>query len=113
MVGSRSVAGLAGDIDLGKSGFEPILSQVVRFAQVGGVTLGALMVPVLKRSCPMENIAVVDRLPGIEVEPALTSLHSGSGIPGNAQCLVASSGKLDQVLLQRLHPEGVRNWIIV
>jgi hypothetical protein len=54
-----------------------------------------------------ELIAVVDRYVGIEVEPWLTPGCGGVAIPGNAQGLLTTAGKSDQMLLQRVHAEGM------
>jgi hypothetical protein len=54
-----------------------------------------------------ELIAVVDRCVGIEVEPSLAPGGGGAAIPGNAQSLITTAGKSDQMLLQRVHAEGM------
>ena len=54
-----------------------------------------------------ELIAVVDRYVGMEVEPWLALGCGGAPIPGNAKGLLTTAGKSDQMLLQRVHAEGV------
>ena len=71
------------------------------------MTLGAREVPVLAAGGPVQPVAGLDVLSGVEVEPALPALRLRARIPGNAQRLHAAAGKFDQVLLQRMHAERV------
>ena len=50
---------------------------------------------------------------GIEMEPALPALILGTGVPGDAQRLIATIGEADQILLQGIHAEGVADLIIL
>ena len=52
-------------------------------------------------------------LAGIEVEPALTALLFRPAIPGDAERLQPPAWKRDQVLLQRIDPEGVGDRIVL
>ena len=69
----------------------------------------AHVVPVLRRPGPVQHIAMIDALVRIEVEPALASLRLRPGVPRDAERLQPPVRELDQVLLQRLDAEGVRD----
>jgi len=70
----RPVAGLAADVDVGPGGGVTVGLLVVVLAQVGRVAVGALVVPVLVDAGPVQRIAGLQLLIGIEVEPALPAL---------------------------------------
>ena len=104
---ARAVAGLAGDVDFRPGRVEGIAPGVVILAQVGGVAVRALVVPVLVDAGPVQRIARADVLAGVEVKPALAACVRRTGIPGDGQRLQPAARKLDQVLLQRIDAEGV------
>ncbi len=112
VAGAGAVAGLARDVDLVPLRIEGAGLRVEVLAQVGRVALGALEVPVLLHAGPVQRIAGLDVLAGIEVEPALAALRLRARIPRNAQGLQAPAGQLDQVLLQRAHAERVFDLVI-
>ena len=55
----------------------------------------------------MQHVVVLDVLIGIEMEPALAAFALGARVPGKRQRLDAPVGKLDEILLQGIKPEGV------
>ena len=71
------------------------------------MALGAHEIPVLQQTGPVQDVARVDLLAGIEMEPPLPSLGTRAGIPGDREGLVAAFRKGHQVLLQRVDAEGV------
>jgi hypothetical protein len=66
------------------------------------VTFGAVGIPGLVRTGPVQRIARGIVLIGIEVEPAFLQR-----VPGDAQRLEPAAWKLDQILLQRLDAECI------
>jgi len=70
----RSVTGLAGDVDLGPGRLIASAAGVVSFGQTGRVAFGALVIPGLIGSGPMQRmIGSQVRLAAVEMEPALTA----------------------------------------
>ncbi|MNQ72480.1 hypothetical protein D3C85_871870 [compost metagenome] len=57
----------------------------------------------------MQRVVRRKTLTGVKREPALPAFGLRSCIPGNGQTLQAATGKLHQVLLQRLVAKGVAN----
>ena len=53
-----------------------------------------------------------DRLVRVEMKPALAAGFLGSGVPGDAECLVTPTRELDQVLLQRADAKGVGDLVV-
>ncbi len=86
---------------------EAVRCGIVVLGDAGRVALGAHVVPVLVQLGPVQLVVGADRLVRVEVEPALAARGLGAAVPGDRQRLQASVGELDQVLLQRLDPEGV------
>src|SRR5262249_58499965 len=72
-----------------------------------------LIVPGLVEARPVERIARCQPLLRIEVEPALPTRVLRTAIPGDAQCLVASAGKRDEILLERCYTKGVGDFVVV
>src|SRR5262249_43796618 len=101
------VAGLAADADLRPGGGEAVGRRIVIFARAGRMALGAHEVPVLIQPGPVQHVVVLDLLVGIEVEPALPALLLRSRVPGDRERLQPAVGERDQILLQRVDPEGV------
>src|SRR5215472_11301474 len=62
---------------------------------------------------PVQRVAGFELLAGIELEPALTALLFRPAIPGDAKRLQPPAWKRDEVLLQRIDPEGVGDRIVV
>ncbi|MCY1400465.1 hypothetical protein D9M71_155550 [compost metagenome] len=102
MAGSRAVAGLAADAEAVPAAGEAIGDGIVVTPEAGAVAFHAHEVGVLLRAAPVQGIAEVHALSGVEVEPGAL-VH----IPGHAQGLQAAAADLDQVLLQRRDAEGV------
>ena len=102
MTRTRPVASLTGDVDLRPGGVVAILRGEVALAKVGGVTLGAHVVPVLVGPRPVKRVTVRNRFVGVEVEPLLALR-----VPGDTQGLQPATGEFHQVLLQRPQAEGV------
>ena len=96
--GARAVAGLAADVDVGSGGVVVLGLLVVLLAQVGGMAIGALVVPDLVDAGPVQRLAGFQLAVGVEGEPALAALRGGPAVPGDAQGLQAAAGKADQVL---------------
>ena len=101
---SRAVAGLAADVDVRPGGLVRVGLDVVVLPEVGGMARGAHPVPVLRRVGPIQPVLRVYRLVRVEMIPAL-----GFHIPGDGQALHPAAGKRNQVLLERVPAEGVRD----
>ena len=101
------MAGLATHADLGEAGGEAVVGGVVVLAHAGRVALGAHEVPVLVQLGPVQDVAVLDLLVGIEMEPALAADVLRPAVPGDRQRLQPAVGKLDEILLQRIEAERV------
>src|SRR5690554_2346783 len=88
-------------------GVVAVFHRVVMTLQPGGMAIGALVVPVLVNAGPVHGITgpVLPRF--IQPEPALTAVGLAAGIPGNVESLKAAIANINQVLLQRVNPEGV------
>jgi hypothetical protein len=106
---SRAVARLAGDVDLRPGRLVAVPSEVVALRDVRRVALGAHRVPAAGGTGPVQHVARRDGFFGMEVEPALTALAGGPRVPGDAESLQAPPGERNQVLLERLDAEGVRD----
>ena len=107
------MAGLTADVDFTPVGLITLVSRIVCFYKVGGVTFGTHAVPVLVGPGPVKRVAGLDFLIGIKMKPALAALGFRAGVPGDAQALQTPAWKLDQVLLERVDTEGVLDFIIV
>ena len=112
VAGAGAVARLARDVDLVPLRIEGAGLRVEVLPQVGRMAFGALEIPVLLHARPVQRIAGLDVLARIEMEPALAALRLRARVPGNAERLHAAARKLDQVLLQRAHPEGVLDLVV-
>src|SRR5688500_7472435 len=97
-----AVACLATHIDLMPRGVVTRGRRVVIFFHVRRVTLGAHEIPGWRRPRPVQRIAMINTLIGIEMKPA-----SPGHVPGDRESLQAASSELDQVLLQRFDTKGV------
>jgi hypothetical protein len=104
---TRPVAGLAADAHFRVRGRIGVRGCVVVLLDVRGVAVGAHEVPVLLPPRPVQLVAVVDALAGIEVEPALPALLLRACVPGDRKGLNVAARQLDEVLLQRIHAERV------
>jgi hypothetical protein len=76
------------------------------------MTLGAHRVPVLVQAGPVQDVAVRDRLVGVEMEPALATLLARPRVPGDAEGLHTAAREADQVLLQRVDAERVGDLVV-
>ena len=112
VAGAGAVTGLARHVHVRPRGVEAVLGQPVVLLEVRRVAVGAHVVPVLQEPGPVEDIAVVDLLSRVQVEPALPAGRRRAAVPRDAEGLIAPAGKLDQVLLQRLDPEGVGDPVV-
>src|ERR1039458_6670219 len=108
MIGTGSVAGFAGDVDLRPRRRIAVLGKVAIFPQIGGTAVGAHVVPRLVSSRPMQRIGVRYLLVGVEVEPALAVVLLAPRIPRQNQALHSTVGEGNQVLLQGRDPERIR-----
>ena len=111
--GTCPVAGLAGDTDILPAGAIAVGGRVVVLSQVGRVTLGAHVIPVLLQLGPVQLIARADVLVRVQVHPALAALRARTGIPGDRQRLQPTIRKGHQILLQRIDPEGVADFKVL
>src|SRR5512132_512467 len=102
-----AVAGLAGDVDLRPGRGIGVFLRVVVLAQLRRVALGAHEIPGLINPCPVQRIAGLELLIGIQMEPALAALVLRPAVPGDAERLHPPVREGDQVLLQRVDAEGV------
>jgi hypothetical protein len=55
----------------------------------------------------VQDVIVLDLLIRIEMEPVLATLLLRAGVPGDRERLQPSVRELDEILLQRIDPEGV------
>ena len=101
---SGAVAGLAADVDVRPGGLVRVGLDVVVFPEVGGMTCRAHPVPVLRRVGPVQPVLRIYRLVRVEMIPA-----PGVHIPGDGQALHPAAGKGNQVLLEGVPAEGVRD----
>jgi len=99
MIGTGTVTGLAGNVDLGPDGLEGIGRRIVVLAQVGGVAIRAHEVPVLLELRPVELVLVRDALGWIEVKPALSPCSFGR-VSHAIDSAWSRHRKLHKVLLQ-------------
>ena len=86
-----AVAGLAGDVDLRPGRRIGVFRGVVVLAQLGRMALGAHEVPGLVEPGPVQRVAGVQVLVGIEVEPALAALVLRPRCP--RRCRAPASGR--------------------
>src|SRR5208283_4916864 len=100
MVRTGPVARFAGDIDLRPRGRIAVLGEIVILAQIGGVAIGAHVVPGLVAPRPMQRIGARYLLAGIKMEPALALVLLALRIPGQNERLYSTVGKRNQILLQ-------------
>jgi hypothetical protein len=110
---SRAVALLAGDVDFLPASLVAIFFGEVILLQVRRVAIGAHVVPVLIRPGPVKNVTVGNRVVWVEVEPTLAAFALGPIVPAHAQGLKAPARKFDQVLLERIEAEHIRDLVIV
>ena len=110
---ARTVARLAGHVEVGPGGCIGVGGEVEVLLQIGGVAIGALVIPGLVAPGPVQWVAGLELLARVELEPAPTALIFRAAVPGNAERLIAPPGKGDQVLLQRIDPEGVGDLVVV
>ena len=85
----------AGDVDLGKASDEAILGPTIALQQVRRVAFGALAVPVLGGLGPVQDVAGVDALSRVEVEPPLAAVLARAGVPGDGQGLEAAARQIE------------------
>src|SRR5271165_5251530 len=113
MVRTGPVAGFAGDINLRPRRRVAVLGKVVILAQIGGVAIGAHVVPGLVAPRPMQRIGTCYLLAGIEMEPALAVVLLVSRIPSQNESLHSTIRKRDKILLQRRDTEGIGQVVIL
>src|SRR5262249_1628144 len=107
VVRALAVAGLASHAGLRPRRGAAGARRVVILDDPGRMALGAHEVPVLIQSRPMQHVVVLDLLVRVEMEPALAALLFRARVPGDRERLQAAVGKFDEILLQRIDPEGV------
>ena len=107
VLGSWSVTGLAGHIHIRPGRVVAESLRIESLVEIGGVTIGAHVVPVEVLSRPVEKVVGGDFLVGVEVIPALSAFFGRPRIPADLERLVASAFEGDQILLQGIVTEGV------
>jgi hypothetical protein len=107
------VTRLAAHVEIGPACRIRIGGKVVVFLQISGVAVGALVVPGLVADGPVQWIAGLELLAGVELEPSLAALLFWPAVPANAERQQPPAGKRDQVLLQRIDAESVGDRIVV
>ena len=107
-----AVTRLARDVDLVERRLVGVARGVIAFADMRRVAFGALQIPVLVPTGPMQRVAVVDLLVRIKMKPALPALFLLARVPCDRQRLITAAGKLDEILLQRIDAKGVLHLIV-
>src|SRR5439155_24263117 len=107
VVRARAVAGLAPDGEIGPGRRVAVMDRVVVPPQVRRVAVRAYVVPVLLEARPVQRIAMVDVLVGIQMKPAPAARLLRSRVPGDRERLHPAVRERDEVLLQRVDAEGV------
>src|SRR6266853_6342294 len=100
MPGTGTVTGLAGHVDVGPARRIGVGGEIVVLLQIGRMAIGALVIPGLVAAGPVQPIARRQFAVRIEVEPVLSALLFRATIPGDAERLITTPGKGNQVLLQ-------------
>ena len=113
VIRARAVTRFAGNVELRPRRVERVAARVVALPEIRRMALGALEVPRLAVARPVQRIAGLDVLIGIEMKPARAPLRLGPRIPRDAERLHAPAGKLDQILLQRTNAERVLDLVVV
>ena len=103
------VARFARDVDFAPGRRVLVLAPVVVLPEISRVTFRALVVPRLLAPRPVQRVRRSERLARQEVHPPLASLGLGPRVPREAERLEPAARKRNQILLQRLHAEGVRD----
>ena len=107
MIRAGPVAGFATDTNFGPGGRIPRIVRIVIFTHIGGVALDAAAVRIGQVTRPKKSVLGVDLFAGLQVIPALSALLGGTTVPGDVQRLQMPFADIDQILLQRVVPEGV------
>ena len=111
--GPRSVAGLAADGNFLVRGVKRVVGGLVILAHVRRVAVGAHEIPVLRVPGPVQFIARIDLVIGIEMKPTLASLRRRPVVPRDRERLDPSIREFDQVLLQRVDAEGEFDFVVL
>src|SRR5262249_3267954 len=93
VIRSGSVTRLAGDAEIRPPRRIAIRVGIVVASHIRRVAVGADEVPVLARPRPVKRVAMIDRLVGIEVEPALPARRLRPRVPGDRERLLPAVGK--------------------
>jgi hypothetical protein len=111
VLGSRTVTGLAGHIHIRPGRVVAEGFRIESLVEIGGVTIGAHVVPVEVFSRPVKEVVGGDFLVGVEVIPALSAFFDRPRIPADLERLVASAFEGDEILLQgiRCSPPSCRD----
>ena len=104
---SRPMAAFAADVAFGPGAAVGARDDIEFLLEVGRMAFGAHEVPVVLAARPVQRVAGLDVLPGMQVEPALAALVERARVPGHGQSLHAFVGHRDQELLQRIDAQGV------
>ena len=101
------MAGFATHADFREARGKAIVSRIIVLAHAGRMALRAHEIPVLVQLSPMQDVIVFDLLVRIEMEPTLATLLLRTSVPGDRERLQPSVREFDEILLQRIDPEGV------
>jgi len=102
-----------GHVDIGPGGRIGVAAEVIVLLQIGLVAVGALVIPSLVAPSPVQRATRLELLIGVEMKPAFAAFFFRAAVPCDAERLITPSGKGNQVLLQRIYPEGVGDPVIV
>ena len=107
MLGGGPVTRLTADADFGPAGSIARAGHVEVLAHIGAVTLDAAAVRILKMARPEEGMLGIDIFVGLQMVPALPALRGRPAVPGHIERLQVTLANIDQILLQRVVPEGI------
>ncbi len=107
------MTGLTANIHVSECRRVAVRGQVEILAHIGGVAVGAHIVPGLVTPCPVQRITGGKLLVGIQKIPPLPALFLGPTVPRDAECLISPVGKFDQILLKWIDTKRVGDEIFV
>jgi hypothetical protein len=108
-----AVTSFAADAHLRVGGVEGVRLGVVALSHRGGVAVGAHVVPVLEALRPVQLVGVGDAWAGKEEEPPLAPVARRARIPRLGERLDPPIREGHEVLLERIHAEGVAHRVLV
>ncbi len=106
------MAGLAADADFRIGSGVLVRRRIVLLAQVGGMAVRAMAVPVLIDGSPVQRALRIACGFRVQGEPALAALVGRAAVPGGAERLQATAWQTQQILLQGVNAEGIAHRIV-